>query len=95
MKRTTLRRLAIAALAAPAIVLSAQSIAMADSGYAAEATAAGPNGATSYGVFAAAGDGHGDGKGDKNGGGWSFYHKHADFAGPKGAGTYSVTSVAD
>ncbi|WP_067967818.1 hypothetical protein [Nocardiopsis trehalosi] len=106
MNRTSLRRLAFVAITAPALVVGGASLAMADSVYKNESDVAGPHGAASYDVFAAAvdGHGHGHGHGDKGKGKGGHGHGHgggviyiesADAAGPHGAASEDIVSVAD
>lgn len=87
MNRITLRRVAISALAAPAIALSAPTLAMADSAFEMEKTAAGPHGAVSVEVESFAGEGD-----HKNG--VAVYHLEKQAAGKDGAFSYSSTSAA-
>lgn len=102
MNRKSLTRIAFAAVAVPALAFGAPATALADSFFSAGATAAGPKGAHSHSVTAAAFDdnGWGHGKdhdrkgGDHNNGGGSFYHKDASWAGPHGAGSFELVSAA-
>ena len=106
MNRKSLTRIAFAAVAVPALAFGAPATALADSFFSAEATAAGPKGAHSHSVTAAAFDDNGwdrdhDRKGgdhdngwDHDNGGGSFYHKDASWAGPHGAGSFELVSAA-
>ena len=101
MNRTSLRRFAFVAITAPALVVGGASLAMADSVYKNESDVAGPHGAASYDVIAAAVDGHGHGhdkgkgKGGHGHGGGVIYIESADAAGPHGAASEDIVSVAD
>lgn len=106
MNRKSLTRIAFAAVAVPALAFGAPATALADSFFSAGATAAGPKGAHSHSVTAAAFDDNGWGHGkdhDRKGkdkdhgwghGGGSFYHKDASWAGPHGAGSFELVSAA-
>ncbi|NYH55559.1 MULTISPECIES: hypothetical protein [Nocardiopsis] len=99
MNRTTLTRLAFAAVAVPALAFGAPATALADSFFSGEANAAGPKGAMSHDVKAVAFDGHHDKDGDEDGhhghhDGGAFFKKSASWAGPHGAGVHSVVSAA-
>ncbi|NYE47226.1 hypothetical protein HDA32_002346 [Spinactinospora alkalitolerans] len=80
----TVRRILVAGIAAPALVLAAPAVAMADTDYEAEQSAAGPNGAWSHSVESSA-----DGDGDAS------YEETKTKAGPHGAFSSSVESEAD
>ncbi|MGI5118349.1 hypothetical protein ACQEU5_02240 [Marinactinospora thermotolerans] len=101
-----LSRVAVTAVVAPTVALAAPAAAMADTLFGAEASAAGPQGAVSQEVLAFAGDGFGhgkDGKGkDDKGkgghggfGGVTLYKESFEAAGPYGAISENLVSVAD
>ena len=83
-----LRRIAVAGIAAPALVLTAPALAMADASYEKGYSHADRDGSHSKHVGAHTGDGH---FGDSG----ACYWKEWDYAGPGGAGSGFIWSCAD
>ncbi|WP_067964391.1 hypothetical protein [Nocardiopsis trehalosi] len=95
-----LRRIAVAGIAAPALVLTAPALAMADASYEKGYSHADRDGAYSKHVGAHTGDGYGHGHGygyghGHHGDGGACYWKEWDHAGPGGAGSGFIWSCAD
>ncbi|WP_067964641.1 hypothetical protein [Nocardiopsis trehalosi] len=88
MNRTSLRRLAFVAVAAPALLVGGAQMAAADSVYDYAFDAAGVYGAGSRDVFAVAGDG-------AKHGGDAVWTEYADAAEPHGAVSEDTVSIAE
>ncbi|MFC3997037.1 hypothetical protein ACFOVU_13985 [Nocardiopsis sediminis] len=109
MKRTSIRRIAFVSVAAPALVVGGPALAMADTVFSSETEAAGPHGAASHEIFAAAfekehgeekgkDEGHREGKGEEHGEKEKegvIFKESAEAAGKHGAVSTSTISKAN